>query len=97
LEYLDEDLSEREVAIESMTKSELVQFDAKSPEVTKVIRWPSFEFFKSASMPELRKLRIAKVEWHCSGILKSLRLTLNDGTISPIFGPRPPSCSQVFS
>ena len=46
LDCLDEDVTEREVAIESLVKTELFQFDCNSPEVTKVIRWPSFSYFR---------------------------------------------------
>ena len=34
----------------------------------------------------LRNLRIQKIEWHADYYVESLRLTLNDGSISPQIG-----------
>jgi hypothetical protein len=40
--HLDEDISERELAIESIQRSDLIQYDRDSEIVTKAMMWPSF-------------------------------------------------------
>jgi len=94
--HLDEDISERELAIESIQRSDLIQYDRDSEIVTKAMMWPSFEYFKTAELSTLKKLRLASIEWSCSDCVKSLRFTLSDGTVSPILGSRPPNKFHDF-
>jgi len=49
-------------------------------------RWPTQMSLNLKPNATLKNLRINKIEWHADVYISSLRLTLNDGSVSPQIG-----------